>query len=167
MDGLREAGYMLPLDKKRVVLKNKKKLLERWITGYGEILKPALFKGKYDIWDKKKIEGLNLKDFKELGMVLGGEPAAERLTNYLKPEIITLYANQEEGMVMRKLVLLPNDDGKIELYKKFWNIGDNPRLHTAPELLIYTDLLLTDDPRCIETAKIIYKKYLADEFEEN
>ncbi|AYD46461.1 type IV toxin-antitoxin system AbiEi family antitoxin [Arachidicoccus soli] len=30
----------------------------------------------------------------------------------------------------------------------------------VPYLLVYTDLVLTDDPRCIETAKITYKQYL-------
>ncbi|MGF7231557.1 type IV toxin-antitoxin system AbiEi family antitoxin [Arachidicoccus sp.] len=33
---------------------------------------------------------------------------------------------------------------------------------TVPYLLVYVDLILIDDPRCIVTAKIIYKQYLKD-----
>jgi hypothetical protein len=30
---------------------------------------------------------------------------------------------------------------------------------------VYADLLLTNDPRCLETAGMIYDKYLKNEFE--
>jgi hypothetical protein len=112
MDGLREAGYILQVNRNRMILQNKKILLNRWITGYREILKPALLMGKYTMWNKKKINELTDKDFDELKIVLGGEPAAEKLTNYLQPTIITLYTHHEEKLLMPRLILMPGDTGR-------------------------------------------------------
>jgi hypothetical protein len=63
---------------------------------------------------------------------------------------------------MKKWRLIPDPAGKVQLYEKFWN--NNTDQKYAPEILVYADLILTNDPRCIETAQMIYDKYLANEF---
>jgi hypothetical protein len=51
--------------------------------------------------------------------------------------------------------------GEIEVLDAFWNFEDEKDLpETVPPLLIYADLLATLDPRNIETAQMIYDKYL-------
>src|SRR5450631_35076 len=77
--------------------------------------------------------------------VWGGEPAAEEMTKYLHPEIYTLYTTMPKIDIMRKAKLVPDQNGNVEVYKKFWkdDITDN----NAPPLLVYADLVITDDPR--------------------
>ncbi|RZM24281.1 MAG: hypothetical protein EOO88_23360 [Pedobacter sp.] len=62
--------------------------------------------------------------------------------------------------------LLPTADGNIRLYEKFWKDEQFDSHPYAPELLVYADLLLTLDPRCLETAEMIYDKHLKYEFGE-
>ncbi|MOA64203.1 hypothetical protein D3C78_1901870 [compost metagenome] len=66
---------------------------------------------------------------------------------------------------MKSWKLIPYLKGNIQLYQKFWNEDKKYNLLIAPQLIIYADLLLTDDPRCIEVAEIIYNTYLKQLFE--
>ncbi len=163
IEGLREAGFVIPLDEKILLLKNKKALLERWIAGYRETLKPALHLGTFrylhpeQIGNMKAIEGQNQET------VWGGEPAAEEMTKYLHPQIYTLYTTVPKMDIMIKAKLAPDENGNVDIYQKFWK--DEIKNKYAPPLLVYADLVITDDPRNLETAELIYEKYLKNEFE--
>lgn len=63
---------------------------------------------------------------------------------------------------MKSFKLIPDLTGDIMIYDKFWKNNSSSR--TAPPLLVYADLLSTGDQRCIETANIIYDKYLQNQF---
>ena len=166
IEGLDETGFILPVNKKKKVLQNKKALLERWITGYQEILKPALHLGDFNFWDDQKFQSWNKLPDENDDTVWGGEPAADLLTNYLQPGFLTLYTNEERARLVNKWILIPAKNGQLKMYKKFWTDTNWDAKKLAPPLLIYADLMITDDPRCIETAGIIYEKFLKDEFDE-
>lgn len=164
MDGLREANFLLQVDKNTVRLRNIGDLLERWLVGYREILRPALLLGTY-AFDGKRNTSNNWRkmDLQKAGCLWGGEPAADLLTNYLQPGRFQLYTNQDKIKVMLTLFLVPKAkaEGEIELYQQFWDRQHYPDYDgCVPPLLVYTDLLLTNDPRCVEAAQIIYEKYL-------
>lgn len=160
--GLKNAGYLLPLNKKEVRLQQKRKLFERWLTGYREILKPSLLLGTYQR-KNTNWRNLNLPD----DAIWGGEPAADILTNHLNPEIFTLYTVGTINKLLKNLQLVPSEEGNVKIYQQFWNERRNiPLPKTAPPLVIYADLVMTEDPRCIETAEIIYNKYLKELFNE-
>jgi len=164
IDGLNQAGFILPLTKKQIVFQNKRELLERWITAYGEILRPAIFQQAYNFLDKTKFENWQKLEFQRGTTAWGGEPAGELLTGYLKPEILMLYTN-ERNKLARDWTLIPNEQGILKTYDKFWKADElDGNIYVHP-LLVYADLMLTNDPRCIETAKIIYDKHLKNEFE--
>jgi hypothetical protein len=78
------------------------------------------------------------------------------------PLKLDLYTKETKTELMKKWRLIPDPTGKIQLYEKFWNNKTDQKY--APEILVYADLILTNDPRCMETAKMIYDKYLANEF---
>ena len=59
--------------------------------------------------------------------------------------------------------LIPDELGKVLVYKKFWNIAEENK-NTVPPLLVYTDLMNTGDRRCIETAQKIYEQFLQNQF---
>jgi hypothetical protein len=161
-DGLKELGFILRLDKNRAKLLKKRELLDRWIEGYGTALKPTLHIGNYRFlkeeddkaWKKLKLDGEKT--------VWGSEAAADLITNYLVPLKLDLYTKETKTELMKKWRLIPDPAGKVQLYEKFWN--NNTDQKYAPQVLVYADLILTNDPRCIETAQMIYDKYLANEF---
>ena len=162
MDGLREAGFIFDIDKKNIRLKNIAGLLERWLVGYREILRPTLLLGTYT-WNKVNNPQHDWKklDMKKAGCLWGGEPAADILTNYLRPERFQLYTPQHKMQAMRALQILPDAKGEVDLYQQFWlEQHYKDFLDCVPPLLVYTDLLLTDDPRCAEAAQLIYDQYL-------
>jgi hypothetical protein len=163
--GLKEAGFIISVNDKEMLLQNKKALLDRWIAGYRETLKPSLFIGSF-----RFLKNENFTNWQNLAVspgetIWGGEPAADLITNYLNPEVLTIYTSEKKAALMPKWKLLPDEAGNIKVYEKFWNDSDSDKRPYAPALLIYADLIITDDSRCIETAQRIYNQYLKDEFE--
>jgi len=161
-EGLREGGYVLKKTQKEWILNDYKKLLDRWQMEYTERLKPALFMRRFRPADPDFDATWKQLDFeKDRDTVWGGEPAADILTNYLKPRYFTIYTNELQNDLIRTYHWTPDDEGKIFVYKKFW---DHPRLienkRVAPPPLIYADLIETGDARCVETAHMIYERYL-------
>lgn len=166
IDGLTEAGYIQPLTKRKLVLKNKKELLERWIAGYRETLKPDLFKGSYRMVSDEKRESWQNINMKDYNMEWGGEAAGEIMTNYLQARVLTLYTPDLTDQQVNDFGLAPDHKGNVRIYNKFWN-ESKTGMTTVPPLLVYADLLITDDPKCIETARIIYNEHIRGQIETN
>jgi len=164
IEGLKDAGFILRINEKTMQLQNKKALLDRWVVGYGETLKPTLYLGTFRFWNEDKLKNWHSLPIEQGEDVWGGEPAADHYTNYLRPEVLTLYTNQHRAAFVSKWKLIPNEKGNVRFYERFWKDEAIDSEQFVPPLLVYADLLLTDDPRCIETAEIIYTKYLAHEF---
>jgi len=169
IEGLRETGFILQVNDKIMQLQNKKILLERWIAGYGETLRPALEIGKFRFWDNERLANWENLPLQEGKTVWGGEPAAAHLTHYLRSEILTLYTNEEKNFIIPKWRLIPDEKGNVIVYEKFWkdNVFNNPINFNfyAPPLLVYADLMITYDPRNRETATMIYDQYLKPAFD--
>ncbi|WAC13270.1 type IV toxin-antitoxin system AbiEi family antitoxin [Dyadobacter pollutisoli] len=162
ISALKEDGYLLEVNKKRMLLNNKKQLLENWLIGYANVLKPSLLLGTYFFREIDQWKELDLPE----GAVWGGEPAGEYLTNYLNPQQWTIYTSQNKVELIRKLQLIPKEDGNLKIYKRFFapTFQGCQRLE-APEIITYADLMITGDPRCIETAQILYENRLAKKFD--
>jgi hypothetical protein len=166
MTDLTQLGNIVDMGHRGRRLKEKKKLLDRWVTAYSEKLRPKLKIGKYkapdpDWWQKT--------DLHNQQAYWGGEVAADQLTHYLKPETITIYVMKKwvgEITIMNKLRKDPNGD--IEILNTFWNVDNEfNRKEIVNPILVYADLMATNDPRNIETAKIIYEQELAKYFRED
>jgi len=111
----------------------------------------------------------------EFNFLWGNEIAASQLTHYLKPEIITLYAENDLPKLQLKFRLKNNIHGNIELLKKFWDFNNedatvvpdfnNEDATVVPHILVYADLLNSLDERNQETASLIYEQYIKKEME--
>lgn len=165
---LREMGYLVETGNKRARvrrLRNTRKLVTQWAEAYARTLHPQLLMGRYqtaelDWW--KKLDAAKYK------VLLGAEPAAATATRHLRPGVVTLYAQETPARLMADYRLRKTEDGNIELRRRFWPFDhewEHPTL--APPVLIYADLLATGDARCIETAQLIYDRYLARLFKED
>src|SRR4030066_1699752 len=88
MKELKDLGFLLDMGKRGNKLTQKENLLQRWVTAYPEQLRAKLilgrYRGEYGWWQQKKLDPMAAQ--------WGGEVAAERLTHYLKPQLITIYA---------------------------------------------------------------------------
>jgi len=153
IEGLKETGFLIPLNNRAWVWQNRKLLLERWVAEYGTVLKPKLRRERYNFQGNWKHIHLN----HEL-TVWGGEPAAESLTNYLRPEKLILYTKENRTSLMRNYRLIPNPDGEIETFEMFWQ-PDKQQTY-APAILVYADLLLEGGNRNSETAEKILNEYI-------
>lgn len=164
MNGLKQAGFLLKMDKDTYKLVNKKELLEKWMVAYEEKLKPTLHIGNFRFLN----EG-DYKNWKHVPIVphktlWGGEPAADLMTNYLRPEILTLYTEETRNELIKHYKLIPDEKGKVKVYKKFWN-HNNVNGETVDPILVYADLMNTGDGRCMETAQKLFDEYkFADKF---
>lgn len=156
--GLKETGNLLPLNRGHLVWENRKGLLERWVTEYDTQLKPSLFKGRYRFRTDWATVQLDSED-----TLWGGESAADRLTNHLRPELITVYTKLTTQAMVRKYQLLPDATGDVHVYTAFW--GDAPQVEGVPNdtvhpLLVYADLMITGDKRSRETAEMIFNEHI-------
>jgi len=157
--GLHETGYLYKLNKKNYAINNREELLHKWIEEYKNTLQPTLKKGRFRLKTTDK-------DWRDIQLqtpdtVWGGEPAGDLLTNYLRPEELTIYTKETKKNLMIHYGLMPDEEGNIQVYEKFWKEEDDNV--TAPDLLVYADLMNTQDKRCIETANMIYNERIKPE----
>ncbi len=159
MRQLERDGFLLRQNKKILGLINKEKLLHLWVEDYPQQIKVKNVIGRYEIKDQH----INFEDtIEKFNALLGGETAAARITNYLRPFIHTIYFDAKVGEFILRNRLKKRPNGNIELIKKFWNFDDdNYEYNLVPNILIYADLISTNDQRNIETANIIYDTKIA------
>jgi len=159
MIALRELGFLIDMGKRGNKLTRKDILLQRWIIAYPERLKPKQILGRYKgeyagWWQQKKLDYLKAK--------WGGEVAAAKLTQYLNPEIITIYTTTGHlNHLLLEYRLKKNPVGEVEIFNQFWGYNENAEYgDLVHPMLIYADLIATGNPRNIETAKMIYEEHI-------
>lgn len=160
LQSLRQQGFIVQVNAKTMRLTDKKRLFEKWADAYEMRLKPDLLLGKFrfksiDAQNNWKNIPLSKKSF------WGGEPAADVLTNYLRPAIFTLYSTETRSELIKTYHFIPDTNGNIEIYKPFETISEGYKI--AP-ILVYADLVNTGDSRNIEVAQKIKEQYEKDFF---
>lgn len=169
---LEERGYIAGAQRKRNHrLLEPARLFEEWVTNYPITLRPKLnprrFRAEDPEWWKKA-------DLNGLGAYWGGEIAADRLTNYLKPTTCTIYIEPDtrHGQALQALTKLvvanrlrADPKGNIEILDAFWHLPPAPdHGDCVPPILTYADLMATHDPRHLEVAKLIRGQYIEHGF---
>lgn len=151
---LEENNYLLRTKSKRT-LKNIESLIEQWTIHYSNILKPRFFRRSFKT-NLIKREFENLLNSADLNFDLGGEYAAEKISNHLMSNNFTLYSNEETVRIVKALKLIPSEEGNINLYAKFWSEQLSLKYNgLVPPLVIYAELMNSGLERNIEAANII------------
>lgn len=165
MTELIQKGFILEMGRKGKKLLNKEKLFKRWIEAYADNLKPKLLMGRF--WREKNW----WKDLQLDPAIAqwGGEVAAAKLTRYLKPETVTLYANKNR---LTDIVIenkLKNDpEGNVEILERFWQVDNGlDDGETVHPFIVYADLLAIGDQRTMETARMIYEQHIEGYFRQD
>ncbi len=139
------------------MLVDRVRLLDRWVQGYHERLRPSLLLGRYrparsDWWQDAVLEN----------GFWSGETAAARLTQSIKPQTTTIFGTLPSNEFILKHQLQKDPTGAVEVLKPFW-APSNPegsKGGCVHPLLIYADLLSIDDDRTREVARIIYEHHI-------
>lgn len=161
--GLKQAGYLVPLNSKTLAWNKKQELLEKWMAEYDTRLKPGLHIANFRFIKEEYFYNWKDLQFENGRTCWGAEPAGELLTGYLKPEVLTIYTNESKPDLIRQYRLVPDPKGYIKAYEKFWNQDDFHK-DIAPPLLVYTDLINTGNKRNLETAQKVYEQFLQNKF---
>lgn len=163
LNGLKQLGYIIYIDQQRKKIIRINELFNKWIPEYDTNLKPKLYIGKFKFLkpeDYNTWQNIQLTNTTQWG----AEPAAYLLTKYLNPEILTMYTAEKTMDLIKTYRLVPDEEGNIEIYNKFWqdNTGND---HIVPAELVYADLINTGNQRNIEAAKLVYDELLKDRYQ--
>jgi hypothetical protein len=146
--------YIVKVNEKEFKLINKEGLLQEWITYFNKILRPKLNQRNFNPISKNIRSSIS-----PANVSIGGELAAEYLSDYLIAESAIIYTNKSFFELAKNSEWIPATDGKITLIEQFWAEKDVPEKTVNP-ILIYADLLNNPTPRNLETAEIIYNKHV-------
>ncbi len=138
------------------------RLFDEWVTNYPIKLRPKLNPRRFrapnaDWWKTAQLQK---------GTYWGGEVAADRLTHHLKPAAFTVYI--EPGQARENLAALvgtrrlrADPTGDVEVLDTFWTFpGDATQPDLVPPVLIYADLIATQDTRNLEIARLIRERFI-------
>jgi hypothetical protein len=143
-----------------------KRMLEEWVTHYPITLRPKLNLGRFRA-DPERLQHTALAP---LNAYWGGEPAAEKLTRYLKPAHFTIYTGEPIAKLVVAGRMRAEAAGNVEILEKFWKFptahaDKNDAPDVVPPILAYADLLATNDGRNAEAARMIYEQRIEPAFD--
>lgn len=140
-----------------------------WARVYAQEIKPhpAIFLGNYE----SRLENFRFSwktglDLRAINCEWGGEPGASLLTDYLEPEVFTVYAGGELSQLIGAMKLAPKEDGNIRVYRSFFAgfknlLPDVNRLVVDP-MVIYSDLAYSSSSRNREISEMILKEFILE-----
>jgi len=171
LNGLKAAGFIRDTGgKKGRRLTHYRKLLDRWVEAWPEKLKPKQFVGEFVTDNPYWWTDIDITEFDGYW---GGEIAAAKYTNYLKPEVVTLYLPEHARTRLLQSVRLRKATeragrgaGTVQIYRPFWPERVAPARANVEEglvhpLLVYADLVATGEARNLAVAQRIYDEHLA------
>jgi len=137
-------GYIVESNGRKV-LRNRTRLIDRWAREYSDDNKQKQFVMRFRFLSpsiKENWQEINLGT----NAFWGGEPGAFLLDGYLQPERWDIYVEEKADSLIKTAKMIPDPNGEIYVYRKFWNRDG------IPPLVIYADLFVTGDDRCREAA---------------
>ena len=144
---LTNRGYIVDNGDCRL-LRKRQSLIDRWAQGYADSVKPKLHIGRFAFLSSTVREQWQKIRLPET-LSWGGEPAASLHDGYLQPERWDIYTADSADALIATGRMIPAPQGEIYVYKRFWQDEGTPLL------VVYADLLATEDDRCREAAERI------------
>ena len=93
--------------------------------------------------------------------------AAAKLTGYLKPKTATLYLAEDQVRPLLQTARLRKpqpwemqETGIVDIYTFAFDQQPINDKRTVHPLLVYAELMATDDPRNLDTAQKIHEQYI-------
>ncbi len=170
MKELRNNGFIIKTAENKSELYDKKRLFDKWIENYGERLRPNLLIGTYKISPKMDIQKIaQILKNSTVDFAYGGETGAEILSQYFRAGCIDVFIPEEKTMdVIKQLKLAPAKEYNMRLFELYSDeLLFKDKSFSAPlvlPIMMYAELLFQGNDRAIETAEIIFDKYIKEMF---
>lgn len=171
LNGLKAAEYIRDKGgKKGRHLVRCRKLLDRWVEVWPEKLKPKQLIGEFIADNPYWWKDIDIQAYDGYW---GGEIAAAKYTDYLKPMVATVYLPEQartrllRDAQLRKATEWTGDGaGTVLIYRPFWpeqpdELDTDLREGLVHPILAYADLVATGDTRNLEVARMIYDERIA------
>lgn len=157
---LQNRGHLLVDKRKGRQFVDVRRVIEEWVINYPAKLKPRLGARRFhaptaDWWKNIQLEKYEAR--------FGGEVAGDILTKYRNPGEVLIYLPGDPDRLILDNHLTADPKGEVEILEQFWhfNPGNNEN-RTVPPLLVYADLMATQDTRNHEVAKLVYERYITN-----
>ncbi|MEZ4698538.1 MAG: type IV toxin-antitoxin system AbiEi family antitoxin [Rhodothermales bacterium] len=166
MNDLERLGFIVRIDRGTRRVLNPADLIDRWAIGYGEHLRPKLSMGTFRFTTDDQLRKWREIRLDESHERWGGEPAATLMTERLKPGRLTIHSNGTRSAVMKRLRVVPDVDGQVEILRAFWQpaieleVENDFREALVPKVVAYADLLAGGEPRNAQVAAILREQVL-------
>jgi len=170
MRELKDKGYIIEDRRDEWRLTQKRKLLDLWVEGYGARLRPSLLIGRYQPSEEHLERTLHRLQIelgnRKLPWMLTGGFAAYLLTHHYRGEQLVFYAQEWHQEITRRLKWLHTERGPVTVLRNFspliaFHLESQAAQPVAHPLLVYAELVFQGSERELETAKLLYDKYLA------
>lgn len=123
------------------------KLVDYWIADFDRYYHARLRIGTFSVASRNTLEVLQDKNEKLNHGFWSGAKAADLLLASEIPNQFVIYC-ESVGDLIKELRLRPDPNGALEVREKFWAFEWQERDRgIVPLLLVYTDLMLSSDPR--------------------
>jgi hypothetical protein len=156
---------MVVQTKSRLHLVRTDDLVERWIAGYAETLRPELLAGRFETADRdpptleSRLEALLDRDGT---WAWGGAAAVFRLTKHYRSDETVLHTPDPASDLPQRLKALPHPAGRLIILGVPGPLAFRGKApHTVHPLLIYTELILTGSDRAREAASELRERFLS------
>ena len=168
---LEREGVLAPV-KGHYRLVRARALFEKWITGYADVLRPALLLGRYDSpfkapdeREERLAHELNAsgKGQHRPAWRWGGASAGWRLVKHYRAPTTTLHVDVAPTEALRRVRALPSRTGAIELLRipNALALGGpaEQQLRVVHPLLIYAEMMTSSDERTRESAAELQERH--------
>ncbi|MFH0899870.1 MAG: type IV toxin-antitoxin system AbiEi family antitoxin [Pseudomonadota bacterium] len=140
-------------------------LRERWLRGYVDVLRPRWLAGRYRPREEspEALDRIIETELAGVSWAFGGTAAAMRLTqHYRGVETVLHFAEPPPADVGARLHALPAPQGPLTiLHTPCPAAFEGVKPHTVHPLLVYAELLASQDERAIEMAAEVLERFTA------
>ncbi|MBO4373102.1 MAG: helix-turn-helix domain-containing protein [Bacteroidales bacterium] len=140
-------GYVIDKGKTKVIRK-RHQLIDRWAKDYVENFRAKNMLGRFTFLSSTVREQWNTIILPRT-LSWGGESAVAAQYGYIRPARWDVYTADNANPLIATARMIPSPNGEIFVYKRFWQTDG------TPPIVVYADLLATNDDRCMEIAERI------------
>ncbi len=152
------------IHRKRGVIVDQRALLDRWLSAYAEVVRPAWLVGRYrpQARDPEAVERMVEAAWNKRSWVYGGSAAGWRMTEYYRGEGTVLHVDALPDDALRQLRVIPDRAaGPLTILRTPGTIAyEGTAARLAHPLLVYTEMMASTDSRAREAAAEIRERFL-------
>ncbi|MBK7868095.1 MAG: hypothetical protein IPJ75_14585 [Ignavibacteriales bacterium] len=151
---LRATGFVVKSESGQLNMVNKHELLQRLKFEYRTSLKDKYFVGRYEMNKNVHPQNSNSENY---SIYFTSGKAVEMKFGNLREKITELYLDGELKDFIKFNRLIPDKNGNLIVYQKYWNFEHASMIQKiSPDFIVYLDLITSADQRLMDAAEGFY-----------